>query len=867
MSENNFVVQWEEFTPRWFVEGIDNVIDNIYVDIFAGIPMYDPDGTESVSLLAGGAVYQKGTNKICVAKSNITLTPPDSVPSSSNNNFYVYTIKEYIDTKAPKASPEFTGSISLGRKSGSTIGTNSLAVGEDVVASGANSHAEGESLPEIGAVPAAYTTASGQGSHAEGGGTTASGLYSHAEGERSSATAEASHAEGQSHATGILSHAEGASTASGLNAHAEGSNTEAGGSFSHAENRGNFAIGDCSHAEGYGTHVKRYAQHTFGTYNVVDETGADKSAKGKYIEIVGNGEGVNAKSNARTLDWNGNERIMGDLYTGCNADSTGGTKLGDALDLKAPKSSPVFTGSLSRGRKANTTVGAGSFAFGNNVTASAMLAHAEGAETEATASFAHSEGELTKASGQSSHAEGANTTASGATSHAEGFETIANHASQHVFGEYNVEDTSSAESTERGNYVEIVGNGEYNAPRSNARTLDWDGNERLKGDLYFGCNADSTGGTKLGDALALKAPLASPVLTGTPKSVTPTSSSNEKMIATKEYVDNAFTTFDAMLYKGVVNQNSDLPATHKRGWTYKVGTAGTYVGIVCEVGDMIICNTAGTSANNSHWDVVQTNIDGAVIGPASSTTNHVALFNGATGKVIKDGGTIQSLIIDDTAGNGNTDKTWSADKIYDQLELKAPKASPEFTGSISLGRKSGTTSGSESVAVGYDVEASGTASTALGWSTKASTDAAHAEGYGTQAIASAAHAEGYGTKAAGEASHSEGYGCFAEGAYSHAEGNGTLANHRSQHVFGENNFMDSSLELATARGDYVEIVGNGTGNNKSNARALDWNGNERLKGNLYVGCSADSTGGSKVLAVSDFASSLEVSAIISEYGT
>ena len=37
----------------------------------------------------------------------------------------------------------------------------------------------------------------------------------------------------------------------------------------------------------------------------------------------------------------------------------------------------------------------------------------------------------------------------------------------------------------------------------------------------------------------------------------------------------------------------------------------------------------------------------------------------------------------------------------------APKVSPVFTGSISLGRKSGTTAGSGSVAVGYNVTASG----------------------------------------------------------------------------------------------------------------------------------------------------------------
>jgi hypothetical protein len=49
----------------------------------------------------------------------------------------------------------------------------------------------------------------------------------------------------------------------------------------------------------------------------------------------------------------------------------------------------------------------------------------------------------------------------------------------------------------RMNYVEIIGNGLDTTNKSNARTLDWDGNEHLKGDLYVGCNSDSTGGNKV----------------------------------------------------------------------------------------------------------------------------------------------------------------------------------------------------------------------------------------------------------------------------------------------------------------------------------------------------------------------------------
>ena len=67
-----------------------------------------------------------------------------------------------------------------------------------------------------------------------------------------------------------------------------------------------------------------------------------------------------------------------------------------------------------------------------------------------------------------------------------------------------------------------------------------------------------------------------------------------------------------MLFKGVVNQDSDLPATHYQGWTYRVGTKGYYAGEYCELGDIIICVTDGTSANALHWARIQNNVDGAV---------------------------------------------------------------------------------------------------------------------------------------------------------------------------------------------------------------------------------------------------------------
>jgi hypothetical protein len=113
--------------------------------------------------------------------------------------------------------------------------------------------------------------------------------------------------------------------------------------------------------------------------------------------------------------------------------------------------------------------------------------------------------------------------------------------------------------------------------------------------------------------------------------------------AVKAYVDSLLNANDAMQFKGTIGTGGTvtaLPTTHSAGWTYRVITAATYAGVVTEVGDLIIAviDRAGTGNANSDWTVVQTNIDGAVIGPSSSTSGNISTFNGTTGKLIQDSG-------------------------------------------------------------------------------------------------------------------------------------------------------------------------------------------------------------------------------------
>ena len=163
-------------------------------------------------------------------------------------------------------------------------------------------------------------------------------------------------------------------------------------------------------------------------------------------------------------------------------------------------------------------------------------------------------------------------------------------------------------------------------------------------------------------------------------------------------------------------------------------------------------------------------------------------------------------------------------------------ASPTGTGALSINRRSNTTVGDNSSAVGFNVAATATASHAEGSTTTASGGSAHAEGSVTTASGSYAHSEGQGTTASSESSHAEGNYTTASGYASHAEGDYTTAASDYQHVQGKNNIVD-------ANGTYAHIVGNGESDTSpSNAHTLDWDGNAWFAGDVYVGGTGQSDG-------------------------
>lgn len=174
------------------------------------------------------------------------------------------------------------------------------------------------------------------------------------------------------------------------------------------------------------------------------------------------------------------------------------------------------------------------------------------------------------------------------------------------------------------------------------------------------------------------APLASPTFTGTPAAPTASAGTNTTQIATTAYVVSEIAariaSLDVMTYKGLIDcsTNPNYPAA-SAGDTYRVSVAGKIgggSGPNVEVGDLLLCLTDSTSAGThasvgANWNIAQANIDGAVTGPASSTSGNVATFSGTSGKIVQDGGKAlpSGAIVGTTDSQTLTNKTLTSPAI------------------------------------------------------------------------------------------------------------------------------------------------------------------------------------------------------------
>ena len=322
---------------------VKNVIPTqYYVDTYKGRPLIS-FGTGTCSIIEGSASMSSG---------DFAHAEGDSTIASGNGGSH----SEGSGTLAAGYSSHSEGHFTYANVD------YAHAEGYNVVVDNVAGHGEG-----------AGTKVTGQVSHGEGFYTTVSGTYSHVEGNQSTCSGNASHAEGRK------------TVSSGSSAHSEGNQTTASGVASHSEGNEGVASGRYSHVEGEATIANAYAMHSQGRFNVsattypewvantsyaVDDcityngsgykckaansdatftiANWDKQPSNSTIAFaLGNGTADNARSNAMTVDWSGNEYLNGDLYVGCNSDATGGTKVatvGDLPDIQINGTSIVNNG-------------------------------------------------------------------------------------------------------------------------------------------------------------------------------------------------------------------------------------------------------------------------------------------------------------------------------------------------------------------------------------------------------------------------------------------------------------------------------------------------------------------------------------------
>lgn len=180
--------------------------------------------------------------------------------------------------------------------------------------------------------------------------------------------------------------------------------------------------------------------------------------------------------------------------------------------------------------------------------------------------------------------------------------------------------------------------------------------------------------TTLETAIEDKAPISNPIFSGVVKV-------DEDEVALKSYVEGLFANL-VSAEPGIVSSESPLPKNYKAGQHFRVAEAGTYAGVKCEVGDLILVvkSYVADTASNDDFMVLQANIDGAVTSASEvSTIGEIVVFDSVTGKVIKSSGVnISSLndVIAKVHEHSNKTVLDSYDKTQTEL-LAAAKAEAE----------------------------------------------------------------------------------------------------------------------------------------------------------------------------------------------
>ena len=801
-----------------------------------------------------------------------------------------------LGTKADKTDTVLNTTLSRGRKANSTVGQYSVAFGHDAEASGALSQAIG-----------LYPTASGVAAHAEGNSTTASGEHSHAEGSLSAAYGVRSHAEGYGTvATGPNSHAEGNDTSTAQeaqSAHAEGEFTQANAQAAHAEGMGTRADGYYAHSEGDRTVAFGNYGHAEGSLTAADGTashaeGYNATANGNYSHV----EGDNTYASGQSSHAEGvrtEAAGLGSHAEGNYSKATG--QYAHAEGARGDIASKMYNNVL----YTVGATGARSHAEGNGAIAAGAQAHAEGNGVFAIGENSHAEGVDTKAVGNNSHAEGNNSIASGANSHAEGRMNTASGNSSHAEGQQTIASgTSSHAEGSRGNaQTRTIDGTSYTVGASNDATHA-EGFGSLAAGVYSHAEGSET------NAIGVASHSEGSMTTSAGDySHTEGIASRASGQASHAEGIGGYYSVDGVTILSQAGGETD----HIEGYMCETETPSSGNEVRGNHAEGYQTRAIGGAAHSeghktvaSGWYSHAEGYDGVASGSQSHAEGYMTTASGpnshSEGASTTASGTNSHA---EGAGSSATEAGAHAEgagTIASGYNSHAEGCSSKATGAYSHAEGYGGTYTLNGKS--YTSEARGTSDHVEGYQceTDQRQPGNHAEGYQTHAMGGAAHSEGSGTIASGANSHAEGVGAESAGYTSHAEGQYTKATGAASHVSGRYNVEDdysnweewvadkqyhvgdkvkvtSTSDNSTyvtgyicntdnsdstfnnnhwtydTYRDYAEIIGNGIDDsNRSNARTLDWEGNEELAGDLTV-----NKGTANEVSVGDLKSAINVS--------
>ena len=182
--------------------------------------------------------------------------------------------------------------------------------------------------------------------------------------------------------------------------------------------------------------------------------------------------------------------------------------------------------------------------------------------------------------------------------------------------------------------------------------------------------------TTLETEIDTKAPIENPVFSGVVKV-------GEDEVALKSYVEGLFANLVSD-EPGVVDSTNPIPENYKAGQHFRVSEAGTYAGVNCEVGDLILVvkSYSAETASNDDFMVLQANIDGAVTSSSeTSTIGEVVVFDSVTGKVIKGSG-IQIASLNDAIAKAHEHANKAVLDSYDKTQTELLAAAKTETESL-----------------------------------------------------------------------------------------------------------------------------------------------------------------------------------------